>query len=141
MEKKQIMEKLMEAMKQSFDERQQKPFQYVVAYYRVKDDSLIGYHASSFCQLTDRKESGKRYNGEDPYEQLKIIRKNLDSTLRITEESAEKKIFGKIDLNIKNNDFGGLNPEEVWINAEYLDEGIPPQRFEYHIIDKDDNKD
>lgn len=119
------------AIEKRFDEEQSKPFQYVVAYYTMQD-KLIGYHADSFCTLTQDKESAKRYNGEDPYGQLKTIRKNLDYILDY--QLKEDAIFGKMTHNIKEEYYKDYKKEDIYINAEYLEEGIPSQKLVFNVI-------
>ena len=131
---KEITDKIINVLKKGFDERQKKPYQYVVGYYRVDNDKLIGYHASSFCQIVKEKENGKRYNGEDPYKQLAIIRKNLDHTLDIEEAHTIGNPFASLSLDIKKRHFNDMKKEDIYINAEYLDDSIPPQKFIYHKI-------
>lgn len=133
-----VIDTIMEAMKKAFEERQNEPFQYVVAYRRIKDDSLFGYHLDTFCNVTQEKETAKRYSGDNPYGQLAIIRKNLDYTLDMTEEKAEKGFFSRLNMTVKNGHFEGVSKEDLYIEAEYLDDDIPPQRFEYQIIKKDE---
>lgn len=118
------------AMKEAFDERQKQPFQYVVAYYLTKDDALLGYHADSFCNLTQEKMGAKRYNGKDPYGQLAIIRKNLDFTLLAQDVEG----FQRLSFSVRERYFKGLSAEDVYIVAEYLEDGIPPQRFKFKIV-------
>lgn len=129
-----LTEKLVDMLEKVFDEKQNKPNQYIVAYYRMKDDTLLGYHLSTFCQLTQDILKAKRYNGENPTSQLQIIRKNLDYTLDITEESAEKALMGGINLNIKNKYFEELEKSDVYIDAIPLEEGTPKQKFGFKII-------
>lgn len=137
-DKDKVKEMLIDAMKKAFEEKQSRPFQYVVAYYLTKDDTFLGYHSDSFCNLTQEQLSGKRYSGDNPYEQLAIIRKNLDYTLDMTAEKAENTIFGALNLSTKARYFDGLAKEDVYIMAEYLDDDIPPQKFVYQKITKDE---
>lgn len=132
-----VTDTILGCMAQRFEENQKKPFQYVVAYYD-KNDNFLGYHDSTFCTLTQKKEQGKRYSGENPYNQLAIIRKNLDYTLNMTEEKTEGKIFAKLNLQTKEQHFPNLGVEDVFIEAEYLEEGIAPQRFVWKEITTDD---
>lgn len=132
--KKEIIEKLGDALGKAFEEQQKKPFQYVVAYYKTKDDTFLGYHSGTFCTLTSEKLKGKRYNGENPYSQLRIIRTNLDYTLDMTPEKAETTLFGKLNLDVKDKYFKGLEKNDIYIVAEYLEDGIPPQKFEMTVI-------
>ena len=41
------------------NESQNDPYQYVVEYRLVNNDKLLGYHGSTFCQLTEDRLSGK----------------------------------------------------------------------------------
>ena len=137
MEKKEVVNKMIKVIEEIFNEGQKKPYQYVVAYYKVADDTLIGYHLSTFCQVTDNKLKAKRYNGDNPYSQLSVIKKNVDNTLAITEENAKDQFLGSVTLDIKNTHFPNMSAEDVYIVAEYLDEGIPPQKFTHQIIDNE----
>lgn len=134
-EKDRVMEmvvpSLMDSMSKAFEEQQNQPFQYVVAYYTAKDDKLLGYHADSFCSLVSDKLEGKRYNGENAASQLAVIRQNLDTILGATEEFPG---FGGIALSVKKSYFNNMTKEDIWIQAEYLDEGIAPQKFKWEII-------
>lgn len=71
------------------------------------------------------------WNGEDPYSQLQIIAKNVAYTL----DKEHTGIFSEINNSIKNNDFGGLKSDEIYMDAIYLAEGTPKQNFSYQIID------
>lgn len=119
-------------LKEAFDKMQERPNQYVVAYYRVSDDSLIGYHSSTFCQVTDDLLRGKRYSGENPYPQLETIAKNLKWTLDTDHKEGE--LFASVNKSIQENDFGGLKSHEVYMDAIYLADGTPKQSFKYTII-------
>jgi len=129
--KKEILFLIQEGLKKAFEENQNRPNQYVVAYFRKSDDTLIGYHASTFCQVTNELLSGKRYSGENPYGQLAIIAKNIKHTL----DNEHKGMFAEISNNIRDNDFGGLKSDEIYLDAIYLADGSPKQDFRYHIID------
>lgn len=135
-EVKKVVEALMGTMSTQFEENQKKPFQYVVAYYG-KNDEFLGYHADTWCNLTQSKESGKRYSGENPYSQLATIRKNLDYTLEMTEEKAKNTMFGVVNLSIKEKYFKDLTKDDIFIEANYLDEGTPPQRFIWKELTSD----
>lgn len=130
MKKEDIINKITEVMQKAHDERQNSPHQFVVAYFRVKDDTLIGYHLSTFCQTTQDILEAKRYANEDPYPQLKIISKNLHYTLSHTHIGE----FAELHNVIKENDFHNLKPEEVYMDAIYLAEGTPKQNFKYTVI-------
>ncbi len=131
-ETKKVVGALMDAMGKAFDEDQLKPFQYVVAYKRVADESLIGYHASTFCNTTQDIERGKRYNGENPYRQLQIIDGNFKFTMSIKEGSDS--LFAPIHLQTQKNCYAGLTYEQVYLEAVYLDADTPPQRFVFKEI-------
>lgn len=123
-----LTEIVTKALEETFNERQKLPFQYVVA-YKTKDEKLIGYHLSTFCQITQNKEEAKRYSGENPYSQLGTIWRNISSTLKLTEEDAKKDGFAALSFDIKNKHFKGIDIDNVYIDAVYLDEDTPPQRF------------
>lgn len=131
-ETKEVVGKLMEVMAKNFDEDQQKPFQYVVAYKRVADESVIGYHASTFCNTTQNLENGKRYNGENPYKQLQTIDENFKHMMSVKETTDS--LFASIHLQTQKNNYAGLTYEQVYLEAVYLDADTPPQRFVYKEI-------
>lgn len=134
MKKEDVIALLSEKLKEAFEKSQDRPDQYVVAYFRVKDDSLIGYHASTFCQVTDDIFDGKRYSGDNPYEQLAIISKNLKYILR----NDHKGMFAELNNKIKDEDFGGLAPEDIYMDAIYLAKGMPKQNFKMTIINNNE---
>ncbi len=130
-ETKKVVGALMDVMGKVFAEDQLKPFQYVVAYKRVADDTVIGYHASTFCNHTQDIEAGKRYNGENPYKQLQTIDKNFKYMMSVEEGSDV--LFASIFLDTQKS-YGGLAYDEIYLEAVYLDEGVPPQRFVFKEI-------
>ncbi len=129
---KELKKGVMGALQKAFDEMQERPNQFVVAYYKVSDDSLIGYHASTLCQLTQDILDAKRYASEDPYPQLAIISKNLRYTL--ANDHSEESLFSEIHKSIKEDSFNNMKPEEVYMDAIYLAEDTPKQSFRYTII-------
>lgn len=89
----------------------------IFKYINKKDNSLIGYHLSSFCQVGS-KEGAKRYSctKETVDEQLKIIQKNFNTVINSTKENQKDKI---IDLSIINEAyFKGLSQNDVEIQYE-----------------------
>ena len=130
MKKEEILSLLVEKLKDTLNERQDEPNQYVVAYFKKSDDNLIGYHASTFCQLTNDILGGKRYSGEDPYPQLAIIAKNLRHTLKDKHEG----IFAEVHDKIRDTTFNGMSPDDIYIDAIYLTEGTPKQNFRITVI-------
>jgi hypothetical protein len=130
-ETKKVVGALMEVMGKVFAKEQEEPFQYVVAYKRVADDTVIGYHASTFCNYTKDIEAGKRYNGENPYKQLQTIDKNFKYMMSVREDSDE--MFVRIHLETQKS-YSGLTYEDVYLEAVYLDEDTPPQRFVFKEI-------
>lgn len=118
-----LLEALAKALKKVFDEGQDRPDQYVVAYKRQKDDGVIGYHADSFCTVVTDILRGKRYSGEDPYPQLGIIANNLRSAMN---KSRYVEAY-----------MPGLTADDVYIDAVYLAEGTPKQNFQVKIINPD----
>ena len=131
-ETKKVVGALMDVMGKTFEENQQKPFQYVVAYKRVADESVIGYHASTFCNNTQNIENGKRYNGENPYKQLQTIDENFKFMMSVKEGTDS--LFAPIHLETQKNNYAGLTYEQVYLEAVYLDEDTPPQRFVFKEI-------
>ncbi len=125
-----LKNELASALQKVFDERQERPNQYVVAYYKLSDDSLIGYHASTFCQLTDDILKAKRYSGENPYPQLETISKNLKYTL---DTEKHEGMFASINNAIKE-DFGGLKSSDLYMDAISLVEGTPKQNLKVKIL-------
>jgi hypothetical protein len=130
-ETKKVVGALMDVMGKVFAEDQEKPFQYVVAYKRVADDTVIGYHESTFCNHTQDIEAGKRYNGENPYKQLETIDKNFKHMMNVKESTDS--LFAGVHLNTQKT-YGGLTYEDVYLEAVYLDEDTPPQRFVFKEI-------
>lgn len=120
---------MIEEFVRNFEKRQEDPFQYIVAYYKVADDSLIGYHLSTFNQVTPNINQAKRYQGENPYKQLGVISNNLKGTL--TDPNIG--LFAELYESIKKKDFQGLKFEEVYIDAVYLHEP-PKQSLHIQII-------
>jgi hypothetical protein len=130
-ETKKVVGALMDVMGKTFEENQQKPFQYVVAYKRVADESVIGYHASTFCNHTQDPEKAKRYNGENPYGQLQTIDNNFRHMMNVKESTDT--FFAGIHLETQKM-YGGLSYEQVYLEAVYLDSDTPPQRFVFKEI-------
>lgn len=123
---------LMGVMKKVFEADQEEPFQYAVAYRRVSDDSLLGYHGSTWCDLVKEKVNGKRYNGENPYAQLEIISKNVKNVLEVKEDG--EGLFDGVKRQIKKQFYDGLTYEDIYLEADYLEEGTPPQKFVFQKI-------
>lgn len=135
--KENILEKLGEILKGVHDELQSRPNQYVVGYFKQSDNTLIGYHASTFCQITQDILNGKRYAGENPYSQLEIIAKNLKYTL---DTEKFEGMFKEVNEGIQK-DFGGLKSTEVYLDAIYLAEGTPKQDCKYVIVENKKEED
>lgn len=120
-------------MKKNFEANQERPFQYVVEYRKVSDDSLIGYHQSTFCQVSNQKEGGKRYSGENPYDQLGTIHKNLTHVLESTEDDTS--MVGPLKFGVKQRHFEGLDIADIYLEACYLDEDTPKQKFVFKLVE------
>lgn len=127
-----VVEQLANMLVEDLNNRQKRANQYVVAYKRKSDDEVIGYHADTFCTLKDDILEGKRYAGEDPTKQLQIIWDNFKTTMATTDEDPgflgvpnviRKKYYQDIDIN------------EIYIDAVYLADGVPPKTFHATIID------
>lgn len=131
--KKEVVDELTDIIKNNFDERQRNSeSKYVVAYKRKSDDSLIGYHLSTFCQITNDKFSGKRYEGENPYSQLQTIHNNIKHVLSIQE--GDTSFLAEAKLEIKKTYFPGLTIDDIYLDAEYLDDA-PKQTIVFTHIE------
>ncbi len=133
MEKK-IIKKLTEALEEAFKKHQELLDQYIVLYKRKDNDELIGYHLNTFCNITKDVLKAKRYAGSDPYEQLAVISENLKS---IFENYGKKTIFGPI-RDAAREAFGDLNYEDIYLDVEYLADGMEPQDYRFTILTPDD---
>ncbi len=141
-EKKEITEVLADVLQKMHDEKQNRPNQYVVVYKRKSDDSLIGYHLSTFCQITDDILTAKRYAGESPDKQLSVIWDNFKSMMSTTEEDCKKEglagIFRTLSYNTKTGQWKDIHIDNVYIDAVYLAEGTEKQPLSVVVI-KGDN--
>lgn len=106
---------------------------YVVSYKMKSDDSLIGYHLSTFCQLTDDKYKAKRYDGDNPYGQLQTIHNNIKNVLSTKEDDTG--FFGKVRWAIKQDYFRGLTIDDIYIDAVFLDDDAPKQKYTLTRVD------
>lgn len=134
-----VAQKLMEAMAKTHEERQKLPHQYVVAYKRKDNDELIGYHLDTFNQTTQNILEAKRYQGERPDNQLSIIWQNLVFTLSMTQEKIDntegfESAFWKANLRIKERCYPGLTPDDLYIDAVYLADGMEPNKMNVVLI-------
>lgn len=127
MENKDIIKDIAKALETALNEKNERPNQYIVEYRKVSDNSLIGYHASSFCQLTEDPHHAKRYSGENAYGQLETISNNLKSLLETVEKS--EGVFFKIALEIKNEYFKNIFFEDIYLEAVYINDSYPRQIF------------
>ena len=125
-----VVDAIAGALQQVFEEQQNEPFQYAVAYRKVADDTLLGYHSSTFCNLTDDKLKGKRYAGENPYSQLQIISNNVKNVI----EKSDEGLFSPIKQKIKAEFFKDLAFEDIYLEADYLDEDTPKQKFVFKKV-------
>lgn len=133
----QVTTGIMAAMNKAHEMCQNMPNQYIVAYKRKSDDSLIGYHISTFCQISQDPLDGKRYSGDKPDAQLSVIWKNFTYMMSKREEP-KKDIGGLVDSLsniVKKGDWDGINPDDVYIDAVYLAEGMPKQEFSAILVD------
>jgi hypothetical protein len=129
MEKKQIAETLGDLIVKAKENSQSPVDQFVVAYYRVKDDSLVGYHADTFCQTVQDILEAKRYNGENPYPQLETISENFKFML-----TCKDAFFQETMERIRSRYFNNGQPEDFYMDAVYLSEDVAPHRFEFKQI-------
>lgn len=135
-DKNKVIDHFVGALQEAFEKNQQRDNQYVVEYRKVSDDSLIGFHLSTFCQVGQNRLDGKRYSGDNPYKQLETIHKNLTNVLTVGEDSDG--LFDGLKRDIRDNYFSGLGPEDVYLNADYLEEGIQPQKFVFAKVGNDE---
>lgn len=127
-----VAKALKETMQKVFNESQDKPFQYAVAYKRVSDDTVIGYHASTWCNLVDDRLQAKRYNGDNSFEQLAIIHRNITSVLAVTDENIY--MFDGVKRQVKTKFFEGIKIEDIYLEADYLEDDVPKQTFVFGQI-------
>ena len=128
----QVVDGLTKVLEETFNRNQERDDQYVVEYRKVSDDSLLGYHLSTFCQVGQNRLEGKRYSGDNPYGQLETIHKNLTSVLEVGDDS--NGLFDGLKRDVRDRYFKGLKPEDIYLNADYLEEGVTPQRFVFTKI-------
>lgn len=133
---KKILNNLSEAIKAVFDERQRLPNQFVVGYYRKDTDERIGYHADTFCNMTNDILEAKRYSSDNPYPQLKIIFNNLKSLFKGYPSDG---IFSEITNRAKEA-FGNITLDNIYIDATYLEDGTEPQQCRLSLIDLTDTE-
>ena len=128
-DKEKILKELVELLNKHMNE-DDTPMddQYVVGYYRVKDDKLLGYHLSTSCQITEEILDGKRYSDDNPYPQLEIISKNLKYILECTKEEPGFMGFGNI---IREEYFEGYKHGGIYLQAIYLADGTPKKPVMY----------
>ncbi len=131
-----IFKKLTEALEEAFKKHQELPDQYIVLYKRKDNDELIGYHLNTFCNITKDVLKAKRYAGSDPYEQLDVISTNLRKTFQ---NYGKETIFGSI-RDAAREAFGELNYEDIYLDIEYLADGMSPQDYRFTILTPDDLK-
>lgn len=132
----QVVDVITKTLEETFNQNQKRDNQYVVEYRKVSDDSLLGYHLSTFCQVGQERLNGKRYSGDNPYKQLQTIHTNLTHVLEVGDNSDG--LFDGLKRDIRDNHFKGLKPEDVYLNADYLEEGIVPQKFVFTKVTGDE---
>jgi hypothetical protein len=132
----QVVDGLTKVLEETFNRNQERDDQYVVEYRKVSDDSLLGYHLSTFCQVGQERLNGKRYSGDNPYKQLQTIHTNLTHVLEVGDDSDG--LFDSLKRDIRDNHFKGLKPEDVYLNADYLEEGVAPQKFVFTKVTGDE---
>lgn len=132
---KELKNELMKEIHRIFEEKQKLPHQFIVAYYRKKDDSLLGYHMSTWCNYTNDPLEAKRYANENPYPQLKIISDNIKHLLTADFSKLEGNPFAELSRKIRENQYEGIGFDDIYIDAIYLAEGTPPQECNIALID------
>jgi hypothetical protein len=136
--KKEDLQAIGEALVEALEKRQGRANQYVVAYKKKSNDQLIGYHVDTFCSLTDDILKAKRYAGENPDGQLKIIWGNFESMINSSEENSG---FLGIPYIVKKAYWLEIDKEDVYIDSVYMADGVPAQSFQAIIFDPKDNTD
>lgn len=135
-EKQDVLDKLMELMKADWDKKQNRPDQYVVAIKRQDNDELVGYHLSTFGQITPDVLSAKRYPSKDSESlgrQLRIISNNYKDILETKDDDFDKRLFGPI-LKVSKEQFDGLTFDEIYLYPVDLADGTPSQERTFHLI-------
>lgn len=130
-----MIKEITDALKKAWEEQQTRPDQYVVVIKRIKDDSIIGYHLSTMCQVTTNILNAKRYAGKNPYNQIKTIFNNIKSCIfEENEEDGIKSLFIDIFNNTKKEYYQNLTIEDIYLDAIYLNPNIEPQSFRYQVL-------
>lgn len=88
---------------------------YVFKYVKKSDNSVLGFHQSTYCQLSETPVNAKKYNCENPEEQLKTIQNNFKHVVTRTEEN---KGFLGLAFRVKEEHFQNLSYEDVEIIPE-----------------------
>ena len=129
-DREEVLKELVDLLNKHMNDEIPMENQYVVGYYRVKDDKLLGYHLSTACQLTEEILEGKRYEDIDdnPYPQLEIISMNLKYTLDSSEE--EPGFMGFANAT-REQYFEGYVQGEIYLKAIYLSDGTPKKSVIY----------
>ena len=130
-----VKDLLLNAMAENFTKLQERPNQYVVAIYNQYTDELLGYHYDTFCNKGMDMLNAKRYAGDNPYNQLKIIFENITNTFEKYPRPVDE-IFSGVNNKVRES-YGDLNLCDIYIDAVYLDEDTPKQSFRYSILDND----
>ena len=124
-----IAERIAEILQQAQNDRAE---EYTVAIKRVSDDSLIGYHLSTLCQITEEMLWGKRYDAAgDVAGQLKIIQKNYDHLVTMTDFSG---LFGEHFQKMQQEHFEGIGLGEFYLEPVFLAEGTDKQKMTAKVI-------
>ena len=128
-DREKVLKELVDLLNKHMNENEQSTEnQYVVGYYRVEDDKLIGYHLSTSCQITEELLDGKRYTGDNPYLQLETISKNLKYILECTEEQPGFMGYGNA---IREEHFEGYRHGDIYLQAVYLADDTPKKYVIY----------
>lgn len=118
-----------EVVQESFDMVQSAEQLYIVEYRLVENDEFLGYHKSTFCELTDDLDDAKRYPGDEPYDQITVISNNLKGIINYKED--EDRLFGVAMVAIRKKHYQNLKHGDIYLNAVYLEEGIKKQTLKF----------
>lgn len=95
---------------------------YIYKYTKTQDDSLIGYHLSTFCQV-GAKEHAKRYGAKDDIQaekQRQTICNNVNSLFSYKDDVEDS--WGKARLEMRKRYFGDLTINDIELSFEKVED-------------------
>lgn len=118
---------------------------YVFKFINKLTGEVIGYNASTFCQVTG-KEEAKRYKCTEGWEKTRdTILKNVKAVISGYKEERKHplaQIFREIEDEVYEEYFKGLTEEDIDVEPEYLTDGITEDEITHKItvIDPETNQ-